>query len=412
MRTTDTSLQELSWVDHHLEKLTLKLMLIILIVILSLIAWNRGVAFLYAVNALLLSTVTISWLLPKLGLKGISIKRKVDACAYEGDTVTLEYDLTQKGFFSRYLIEIVDVLPFRYPSENVFLIPKLKRLLHLKYDLTCDTRGLHTLNSLTLRTGFPLNVFVSQKQFDLPQERMVVYPKALDVKKFTIQSDATNRQFGMQAIEKKGGQDEFIGVREYRHGDSVRKIHWSASAKRREWIVKEFEDVSTQSLTIILDMQQQANVGENKHATFEYAVKIAVSLALYALENSIALNIYGYGKGKLELINIQGMHNVQTILETFAYVQSDGQRPYTEVIEGFLAQKRHGGTLILFENDFAIRHLLPKIEQHHYATALFSFDAGSFTKAPNTSTKAKVTNKRRRKIYQISNGCDLEEMFQ
>ena len=158
-------------------------------------------------------------------------------------------------------------------------------------------------------------------------------------------------------------------------------------------------------------MQQQANIGENKHATFEYAVKIAVSLALYALENRIALNIYGYGKGKLELINIQGMHNVQAILETFAYVQSDGQRPYTEVIEGFLAQKRHGGTLILFENDFSIRHLLPKIEQHHYATALFSFNAESFMKVPIKS-KAKIANKRRQKIYQISNGCDLEEMFQ
>ena len=387
-------------------------MLIILIIMLSLIAWNRGVAFLYAVNALLLSTVVISWVLPKIGLSGISIKRKVGNHAYEGEVVTLEYDLRHKGFFSRYLVEIVDVLPFRYPSENVFLVPKLNRSLHLTYDLTCDTRGLHTLEALILRTGFPLNVFVSAKKFHLPQERIVVYPKPFSIRKFTIQSDATNRQFGMHAIEKKGGHDEFIGVREYRHGDALRKIHWGASAKRKEWIVKEFEDVSTQSVTIILDMQRQANIGENRHSTFEYAVKIAVSLAIYALQKRIALNIYGYAKNKLELVNIQGMHNVQTILETFAYVQSDGQRPYAETIEGFLAQRRHGGTLILFENDFAIRHLLPKIEQHHYATALFSFDAESFTKAPSNRAKAKMSSKRRRKIYQISNGCDLEEMFQ
>ncbi len=405
-------MQELQWVDRFIEKLTIRSVLVSLIVLLGLIAWNRGIAFLYAINALLVATLFFSWLLPRNSLRGVGIRRVVGKEAYEGDEIALTYTLAKPAFFNRYLIEIEDTLSFLSPAKVLFLVPKLSSALTLQYKLRCEVRGVHGLHAVTLRSGFPLNVFVREKQFEQPKQYLIVYPKAFEVHQFRMQADATNRRYGMHAIEKKGGNDEFIGVREYRHGDTLRTIHWGASAKRREWIVKEFEDVSTQSLTILLDLQQGFDVGEGKHSTFEYTVKIAVSLALYALENKIALNIFGYGQNKLELLNIQGIHNVQTILETFAYVKCNGSKSYRSVVEHFLAQHRHGGTLVLFENNHGARRLLSELNRRHCAAALFSFDKESFGRQPDFKAVATVSNRRNQKIYTIKNGCDLAEMFQ
>ena len=66
MQPSDNVLPELSWIDRYLEKLTIRFVLIFLIVISSLIAWNRGIPFLYALTALLVSTLFFSWLLPDI----------------------------------------------------------------------------------------------------------------------------------------------------------------------------------------------------------------------------------------------------------------------------------------------------------------------------------------------------------
>src|SRR5687768_18359555 len=51
------------------------------------------------------------------------------------------------------------------------------------------------------------------------------------------------------------------GVREYRHGDSRRSIHWRASARRNELVVKEFMRIVATTLTIAVDLGRAANVG-------------------------------------------------------------------------------------------------------------------------------------------------------
>ena len=56
------------------------------------------------------------------------------------------------------------------------------------------------------------------------------------------------------------GQDSFAGIREYRRGDSMRHIHWRASARRDEWIVREYEQVENAELVLVLNTCRRDNV--------------------------------------------------------------------------------------------------------------------------------------------------------
>lgn len=52
---------------------------------------------------------------------------------------------------------------------------------------------------------------------------------------------------------RAGSGTEIFGVREYRPGDALRRIHWRSTARRGELIVREFEPPGVQNLGIFLD---------------------------------------------------------------------------------------------------------------------------------------------------------------
>ena len=55
------------------------------------------------------------------------------------------------------------------------------------------------------------------------------------------------------AAPRAGSGTELFGVREYRAGDALRRIHWRASARHGELVVREFEPPGVQTLGIFCD---------------------------------------------------------------------------------------------------------------------------------------------------------------
>ena len=55
------------------------------------------------------------------------------------------------------------------------------------------------------------------------------------------------------AAPRAGSGGELFGVREYRPGDSLRRIHWRSSARHGELVVREFEPPGLQSVGIYCD---------------------------------------------------------------------------------------------------------------------------------------------------------------
>ena len=57
---------------------------------------------------------------------------------------------------------------------------------------------------------------------------------------------------------RAGSGTELFGIREYRPGDSLRRIHWRSSARRGELVVREYEPPGLQTLTILVDPTPQS----------------------------------------------------------------------------------------------------------------------------------------------------------
>lgn len=55
------------------------------------------------------------------------------------------------------------------------------------------------------------------------------------------------------AAPRAGSGNELFGIREYRPGDSLRRIHWRSSARHGELVVREYEPPGVQTLGIFVD---------------------------------------------------------------------------------------------------------------------------------------------------------------
>jgi uncharacterized protein (DUF58 family) len=91
------------------------------------------------------------------------------------------------------------------------------------------------------------------------------------------------------AAPRAGSGTELFGVREYRPGDSLRRIHWRSSARHGELVVREYEPPGVQTLGIFCDPKPGAAIVADQIA------RIAASEAWDCLRNGGRVVLWGPG---------------------------------------------------------------------------------------------------------------------
>ncbi len=77
--------------------------------------------------------------------------------------------------------------------------------------------------------------------------------------------------------------DDDVLPREHRPGDDMRHIHWRATARHGDLMVRREEQAWRSSLAVILDNRDRAHHGSGSASTFEWAVSAAASIAIHHL---------------------------------------------------------------------------------------------------------------------------------
>ncbi len=80
----------------------------------------------------------------------------------------------------------------------------------------------------------------------------------------------------------RSGGHELHGVREHQPGESLRGVHWPATAHHGRLMVKELDDPAGDELAVVLDARASADVGSAPDSSFELAVAAAGALVARA----------------------------------------------------------------------------------------------------------------------------------
>jgi uncharacterized protein (DUF58 family) len=112
----------------------------------------------------------------------------------------------------------------------------------------------------------------------------MVYPRASRLPDFDLPRGASSGR--ARSAERSAAETINVSeVRDYRPGDSLRRVHWPATAHHDRLLVREFDREPTGDLWLILDLDAAVQAGHGAEATAEYAVVLAASLASQLLRS-------------------------------------------------------------------------------------------------------------------------------
>ncbi len=103
--------------------------------------------------------------------------------------------------------------------------------------VTMPQRGLHRLPRIVVATRFPFGLFVKRRE--LPVEDAVrVYPRRVPA---PPEPPPAATGGTTTATGRRSRAGEFHGLRPYRDGDELRRLHWPATARLGQPVVREHE---------------------------------------------------------------------------------------------------------------------------------------------------------------------------
>jgi uncharacterized protein (DUF58 family) len=231
-------------------------------------AWAFGSKILYPVAIGLPMAVLLGWLWTALANRPLQLRRTLPRGErLEGDDVKISLELVAEQ----------RLVPARWTLRE-----KVGRLGELVLTVGQNGRGRYILRSVPRgRYEFEETVAVIEDPFGLERVEqrldapgaLLVYPRLVELDR--LFSDAGARAHdGRRLLLRRPTGFDLHSVREYEHGDSLRKVHWRSTARRAQLMVKELEDAPRDEVAVVLDADPEAVVGES----FDVQVRAAGSL--------------------------------------------------------------------------------------------------------------------------------------
>jgi len=141
------------------------------------------------------------------------------------------------------------------------------------------------------------NLFQEQQILSIPA-KLTILPEAWRLRPVAIRPSNTRGFAGPIPARISGTGVDFLGVREYKLGDPMRKINWRVSTRHQQNLfTNEFEQERIADVGLILDARQQLNLRSSEGSLFEYSVMATAALADAFLNDGhrVALLVYGFG---------------------------------------------------------------------------------------------------------------------
>ena len=194
---------------------------------------------------------------------------------------------------------------------------------------------------------------------------------------------ARSRQIDLQLRQarQRGLGRDFESLREYREGDDLRDICWTATARRGNLITRQYQTERSQPVWIVLDCGRlmrsrvaalprpsSASGADGHFATprvhskLDHACSTAVALAQLALYSGDRVGLLAYGQGiQQRLLPGRGSDHLRQLIELLAQVRSEASEADHLRATTVLNRLQPRRSLILWVTDLAETAMRPEV---------------------------------------------------
>jgi uncharacterized protein (DUF58 family) len=340
-------------------------------IVLTIAGLALDSSFLLATAAALWVIAGASWGWNRLSLAGLHYERHLsETRAFLGEKIELTLTVRNRKPLPLTWLEITDAFPSALPFEggevvlnqasNVSEFPTFWTVgawqrLTRRYTINCAQRGYHAFGPATVATGDGFGLF-SQRATLPTQQRLIIYPRLYTVAELRLPA---KNPFGERAARERLFEDPLrtVGIRDWQPADSLRRVHWKATARRQPlggpMLSRLYEPSSEPQIVIFLNVATmprhwQGNIPE----LLERAISVAGSLAAICAERRLPVGLVANGflpgsDQPLRLLPGRSPNQLVRILELLAAITSFATGPIEELLLHEAPRLPWGSTLLV-----------------------------------------------------------------
>ncbi|UJP10372.1 DUF58 domain-containing protein [Microbacterium sp. KUDC0406] len=161
----------------------------------------------------------------------------------------------------------------------------------LRYQVTGARRGVSALGPLLLRTVDPFGLAQREQQFG-DTSTITVVPQVVALEPLPVRVGASGGSAHSRSSRLGPGSDN-LTRRHYVPGDSMRRIHWRATAHRGDLMVRQEEEEASPDAIVVLDRaaSRWARPAIEPDPLFETAVSLCASVAVRLVQDGYGVDV-------------------------------------------------------------------------------------------------------------------------
>jgi uncharacterized protein (DUF58 family) len=208
-------------------------------------------------------------------------------------------------------------------------------------------RGVLAFESVRIARPEPLGLMKAHVSRALPAT-LLVMPRTYPVAPLDLPGSRRLQPGGVAFAGRVGEAEEFVSLRDYRHGDTPRRIHWKAWARTGRPVVKEYQDEFFVRHALVLD-----TFGDGDSERFEAAVSIAASHVMQPRSNDALLDLMFVAGEAYTLTQGRGLGAPAELLRVLATVADSRGAGFETLAESVLtsAHRLSGSICVLLAWD-------------------------------------------------------------
>ncbi|MGZ5354246.1 MAG: DUF58 domain-containing protein [Actinomycetota bacterium] len=219
-------------------------------VLLFLIGTSVQAGWLLVLAACLAGATLAGWVLPGRLLRGLELERRAPAEAFQGDEVRVSLVVRNDSRGPRFGLDLSD--------EHLEITRAFVRRVSPGETMVVETRrtawrrGAHEGADVVLSSAAPFGTAERRKRVHVASAT-IVYPWVVPLDELPFLESTPTPERAIHGAPRRGTGPDYLGIREYRVGDSMRHVHWPSTARHGALMVREFEREQTRQLVVVVD---------------------------------------------------------------------------------------------------------------------------------------------------------------
>ena len=249
------------------------------------------------------STPPLGTVIARFWSRGLTAQRQMPSIGQVGEIVSGRVILENVGKAPALLVQMRpgealaqsgDAMPaVALLSDSTPVVPLLRGgdRFEIAPRWMLNRRGVFQMAPVIAGASDPLGLFASLSP-RTPSHEIIVTPRPLRIERIGLSGGARHSPQIAQHANITAEALDFHGVRPWRDGEPIRRIHWKSTARTGALHIVEWEDSPGSDISVVFDASVIAMQPNGLDEAFETAITLIATVGAHCLENGYRFQLF------------------------------------------------------------------------------------------------------------------------